>query len=290
MKFLRVTILTITALLLLVSCEGFRSNWHNSDRKVAKVGKDVLYESDILPLLPDGISSEDSAAMVRQYVNTWALSRLKVKKAEEQLSKSEKDVSAQVEEYRNNLIGFRYEKLFIEERIDTVVTEQEIENYYKEHKESFITSSSVVKARVVHLASKSSYYSMIRDMLDVTSPEDVSSLEELCFFSADRYNDFGKDWTDISTFAREVGSDAESLEADIRRGDYFTREIDGSTVMVQIMEKVVAGEVSPLEFNKSRIKETLISRRKQELLSTLERDLLEEAAGNNTLKIYSYDE
>ena len=49
---------------------------------------------------------------------------------------------------------------------------------------------------------------------------------------------------------------------------------------------MVAGEVSPFEYNVARIRETILGKRKQELLSKLEQDLLEDAHINGTLKIY----
>lgn len=265
-------------------------SYRGSGRRIARIGGDVLYESEVVKLLPEGISSEDSAAMVRQYLNTWALGKLLLLKAEEQLSKSEKDVSEQIEEYRSSLLGFRYEKRYIEERIDTAVGPDEIIRYYEEHPESFTTASSIVKARVVKLSASSPYYDMIRNMMNVTDERDVANLEELCFSSADRYADFDNNWVGISEFAKEAGIDADILEEDISRSRAVEKKVDGKTVLIYVLDRVAPGAVSPLEFNEERIKEALLSKRKQELLQKLEQDLLEEATGNNHLKIYSYDE
>ena len=108
------------------------------DRRVARIGQEVLYESDIVRLMPEGVSSADSATMVSRYINTWALGRLMLLKAEEQLSKAERDVTAEVEEFRSTLLGFRFEKRWIEERLDTTVTLEEARLYYEEHPSSSI--------------------------------------------------------------------------------------------------------------------------------------------------------
>ena len=63
-------------------------------------------------------------------------------------------------------------------------------------------------------------------------------------------------------------------------------KFNDSNYLIFIEEKVDAGEVSPFEYNVARIRETILGKRKQELLSKLEQDLLEDAHINGTLKIY----
>ena len=96
-------------MLLVAGCSFIEKRGRSlQDRRVARIGHEVLYESDIVRMMPDGVSSADSAAMVSRYINTWALDRLLLLKAEEQLSKAERDVTAEVEEFRSTLLGFRF--------------------------------------------------------------------------------------------------------------------------------------------------------------------------------------
>jgi hypothetical protein len=52
-----------------------------------------------------------------------------------------------------------------------------------------------------------------------------------------------------------------------------------------VLEYIKPGEVTPFEYNSEKIKEIIISRRKQELLLNLQRDILNDALDNNKLKI-----
>ena len=164
------------------------------DRRVAKIGQEILYESDIVRIMPDGVSSADSAAMVSRYINTWALDRLLLLKAEEQLSKAERDVTAEVEEFRSTLLDFRFEKRWVEERLDTTVTLEEARLYYEEHPSGSIFPYPLVKARVIRISTGSPYYETVKGAYTVTSEQDVADLKELCYSSAERYTDFGGEW------------------------------------------------------------------------------------------------
>ena len=62
------------------------------------------------------------------------------------------------------------------------------------------------------------------------------------------------------------------------------------TNVIQVLDYVEPGEVTPLEYNEEKIREIIISRRKQELVSNLQRDILNDALNNNKLKITEENE
>lgn len=276
----------LTALLVLTSCEQIRSSWHSHDLRIAKVGSEVLYESDLKGLIPQGASPQDSSVMVEQYVRSWALGRLMLRKAEEKLPKNEKDVSEQIEQYRRELLAFRYEKYYVEEKLNTQVSEEEMLSYYQENENSFIFPYSVVKARVITILTKSPYFDMIKNTYMVTDRSGIEELEEVCYTSAEKYNNFGGAWVPASALAKELRMDVGTCESLIAKGCSIVREEGIFTLFAFIESRVEPDRVSPFEYNKGRISESIISKRKQELLNKLERDLLIEAKDNKILKIY----
>ena len=92
---------------------------------VAKVGDHKLFRSQLDNYIPGGVSASDSAALARQYINAWAEDLLLLDMAEEQLSEAEKDVSAELERYRQTLLKYRYEQLYVDQRLDTLITDEE---------------------------------------------------------------------------------------------------------------------------------------------------------------------
>ena len=114
----------------------------------------------------------------------------------------------------------------------------------------------------------------------------MAELRELCYSSAERYTDFGGDWVPLSQFAKELGTDIETCTREVLPKKSCEMKFNDSNYLIFIEEKVDAGEVSPFEYNVARIRETILGKRKQELLSKLEQDLLEDAHINGTLKIY----
>lgn len=278
----------IAAVLLASSCSTFLS--HYGDRKVASIGRDVLYESEVVKLLPENVSPEDSAQMVRKYVNIWAKSKLMLLRAQKELSKADRDIDDQIEDYRRNLLEFRYEKAYIEANLDTVVADAEINGYYQEHAANYVFPYAVVKARVARISPKSPYYEMILGDFTAVEEEAVSSLEEMCYNSAEYYTDFNGKWIPVSTLAKEIDEDPLICGDQIARKSFFEKKDETTSYLVFVSEYVAPDELSPVEYNSDNIRETIISRRKQALLAGMEQELLENALVDKTLKIYEYDE
>ena len=268
--------------LLATSCSLFQSRGD----VLAKIGKDVLYKSEVAKLVPPGTSPEDSAYMVDQYVQNWALVRLKTLKAAEQLTPDERDISKEIESFRNDLLSFRYEKMFMESRIDTVVSRDQIEAYYEEHPQSFKYDYPVVRARFIVINVRSPYYSQIKELYKSKDEDKVAELAELSRSYAERYEDYGGRYVSIPQLAKDVGMMVSDLEEISAKQSSYILEGEQKNTLIFFIDRYAPGELTPLEFNEEKIKDAIISIRKQEILSKLEQDLLKEALENKKLQIY----
>lgn len=255
---------------------------------IAKVGNKTLYRSETDKIIPKGISPQDSVALVRQYINSWAVKQLKVLKAEQELPKQERDVEKQLEDYRTQLLAFRYENMYITQRLDTLVSENLMMEYYEEHKETFTATEGIMKGRMLKLSNNSPNLKVIsRQLLKKESVSETGDddMEEFARSSAYAYNNYNNNWVGLNVVAKETGADIDKLTAALTKGTIYNQKDSLYTTMVQSLEFVAPGEVAPFEFYKDKIKEIIISKRKQDLEAALQRDILNDALNSNVLKI-----
>lgn len=255
---------------------------------IAKVGNKTLYRSETDKIIPKGISPQDSVALVRQYINSWAVKQLKVLKAEQELPKQERDVEKQLEDYRTQLLAFRYENMYITQRLDTLVSENLMMEYYEEHKETFTATEGIMKGRMLKLSNNSPNLKVIsRQLLKKESVSETGDddMEEFARSSAYAYNNYNNNWVGLNVVAKETGADIDKLTAALTKGAIYNQKDSLYTTMVQSLEFVAPGEVAPFEFYKDKIKEIIISKRKQDLEASLQRDILNDALNSNVLKI-----
>ena len=259
--------------------------------RVAKVGDNVLYLKDIRGLLPAGVSPEDSAAMVQQYINTWALAHLKALKAQEVLSAEEKDVKAEVEDYRNNLLKYRLERKVTEMELDTTVTDDEMRLYYEEHSQNFKYPYIIAKASIITLSQGSPNYDSVKKDFAASGSEEEDQKRAMCASYAERVEDFGGLWVPMPTIAKAVpGLDAESCETIFRSGNHYIKVGDGKDYFIFLTEKVPVGRLAPYEYCRQTIKDAILINRKQDILTKLEQDLLQEGIESEKLKIYNVEQ
>ena len=102
-KFKGISLIIMIVLPAVVSCRAI-SSFLSNDEVFAKVGKEKLYRSDLEKVVPKGISPQDSSRLASQYIFSWASDRVYLTIAEQQLSKSEKDVARELEDYRKSLL------------------------------------------------------------------------------------------------------------------------------------------------------------------------------------------
>ena len=284
-KYLRSIAIMMIVLPALSSCRAISSFLAN-DEIVAQVGQEKLYRGDIDKVIPRGMEPEDSVRLARQYINSWASDRVYLKIAEQQLSKVEKDVTSELEDYRKSLLKYRYEQLYVNERLDTAVSQEHIEEYYQGHLDKFILERPIVKARFLHIAADSPSLKPIRKRMASTEVDDLIEADSLAFSSALKYTTWSDRWIDAAVLAREYVMDYADVLACMNKGWIEVVDTAGQMKLTFISELIPRGDAAPLEFCEGKIKDIIISARKQELIMNLEQDLLNDARENGQYIIY----
>ena len=269
----------------LSSCRAISDLLHNGE-VVAQVGKERLYRSDIDEVVPKGISVEDSIALARQIIDVWASDRIYLAIAEEQLSKAEKDVSRELEDYRISLLKYRYEQLYVNERLDTAVSDDKVEEYYESHKDNFRLDRPLVKARFLRIHTESPMLETIRKKMNSSDANDLLEADSLAFSSAMMFTTWKDQWQDVIVLAREMGMPYDAMLGQLKNGWVRQDDTTGVTNLAYVSAMVRTGEHAPIEYSADRIKDIIISTRKQALISSLEQDLLKDAHENGKLVIY----
>lgn len=283
-------IVIITAILgivlpALMSCRAI-SNFLHDDEVVAEVGTEKLYRSDLDAVIPRGTSPEDSTRLAVQYINTWASDLIYVSIAEQQLSKADRDVSAELEDYRKSLLKYRYEQLYVNERLDTAVSDENIQAYYEKYQDKFVLGRPLVKARYLRIHTDSPGLEPIRKKMGSSEVDDLVEADSLAFSAAMRFAAWNNEWIDVAVLAREFGMSYESMLGLMKDGWIRQDDTLGVTSLAYVSEMMKKGELAPIEYSAPQIRDMILSARKQNLITVLEQDLLDEARENGQFVIF----
>ena len=253
---------------------------------VARAGDHKLHLSELEKYIPQGVSPEDSTKLARQYIDAWAQELLLLEMADEQLSAAEKDVSKELEDYRRTLLKYRYEQLYINQRLDTLITPEEVSSFYTENSGLFRLERPIVKARYLLIPADSKSIRKLRALMSSENEADLTEAASLASTIAIKYVDQADTWTDALSLAREMGIDYQKLLSGIHNQFMEYTDEDGILHLAYLAELVPEGKTAPQEYCEERVRDLILSARKHALEVSLEQDVLEDARKNNKYVIY----
>jgi len=279
------TVIILLAIFLLAGC---RNNNNTTKRiAVAEVGKVILYYDEMPQLIQRGINEADSAAVIQNYINKWAKRELLLQKAEENLSPELKDeIAQQLEETRANLVIYQYQRQMMLEKMDTVLTETELENYYAANEKSFILSSNIVKALFIKLPVETLDLDKIRLLARSNDQNDLQQLESYCYQFAEKFDDFNEEWVPMDRLSVELQEDIENEENFLKRNTFFETSDSISVCLISIRDYRLRSTLAPFEYVKDDIKRIIWNTRRFEFIQSLENGIYNEALKENSFKIY----
>ncbi len=256
------------------------------DAVVARVGPHRLTRSELADYIPAGVSSEDSLGLAQQYIKAWAEELLFMDLAESRLSDDEKDVTKELEEYRRTLLKYRYEERYINERLDTLISDEEVRDYYQAHKDKFLVDRPLLKTRYMVIPAGSRNLRKLKELMASEDVVDAVAADSLAFTAAIKYVDSSDNWMDAILLARDLGTDEVSMMKALRGRFIELKGDDGNLRVAYVVDIVQKGSPAPLDYCAERIEDIILSARKHELVSGLERDLLNDALGKGKFVIY----
>ncbi len=243
---------------------------------VASVYNRELHRSDLEGLVPAGLSSEDSIAVVKNYVEQWIRQAVILAKAEKNVKT---DFSRELQEYKNNLLAYAYERQIIDQLLDTLVTDAQIREYYDEHKTDFQLKSSIVKAVYLAAPVKSPAVPKIKKIVQKGNftDSDVMEFEEIAARNGFAGYYDATSWIPFVTLQTAIHITAYNEQSFLRQHNSIAFSDDTLFYAARILDYKVTDELSPLDVQRDNIRAIILNHRKIDILNKLQSDLLKEA-------------
>ncbi len=265
--------------LLVFSCR-------NGDEPVTlvQVGEKILYEHQLHELLPPNLTKADSSLWAEDYITKWVRKQLFVQQAEANLTESQKDVREELEEYRQSLVSFRYKNEMVNQKMDTIVTHDQIMNYYNEHKDQFFLNQDILKAIYIKMPMEVAEPDVLRSLCN--DPGKVSELDEYCISYAKRYDKFDDNWVVAKLVFENIPEEIKDPESFLRRNKFIETKDRDYYYLVCIRDFRFIGQPAPIDYVESQVKNLILNARKSEFLKKLEEDVYQDGIEKKRVKIF----
>ena len=253
---------------------------------LARVYDDYLYESDLKGLVTAGTLPKDSLLITKNFIENWVRQRLVIQQAEKNLTSSQLDFTRQLDDYKNSLIIYTYENELVRQKLDTLITDDETQDYYDANQQNFLLKDNIVQIQYVKLPLKSAISKQIKKLLSSDDPDDKNKLSELCEKNAADYFLDSENWLLFNDLLKQIPVKTYNQEEFLKNHRDLEYQDSMYVYLVRFKDFKIKESVSPLNFEKQRIRDIILNKRKIELIGRMQDDIFSNAQKKNVFEIY----
>jgi hypothetical protein len=262
---------------------------HSSgDIILAKVGDKYLYISEFSGNILPNIGKTDSIQLINSFVDNWVRQEILLQHAIKNLPDSLKDFRKQLKTYENNLIIYEFKKRLVDIRLNVEVTDKEIMDYYKTHTADFELKENIVRFAFIKIPVQSNRVALARKHMKDYSDFDShkAAVDEFCKKNATDFFLNSDAWTSFNEMAKRVPIVTFNQELYLHNNNFIEIKDFNHWYFINIIDFKIKEQISPIDFEREKIKNIILNKRKIELFKKLEEDIYNAALENDKIEIY----
>jgi len=254
--------------------------------KLAQVGEKFLFMDELIDEVPFGLSKEDSASFVDQFVEKWTKEEAILQRAKHELPEDALNVEKQLKDYERSLILYAYEKELIKQQLDTVVSAKEIQDYYQKNQENFKLQDYIVKVFYLKAGLDAPKLDEVRKWYKLSKEENVESLLSYAPVHAVNYYYNEENWVYFDDVLKVIPLTDINKPSFIRNKRKITFQEGEFVYFLNIMDYKLKDAVSPLSLESEKIKSIILNIRANELKKKIREELHNEAKRSQSIKTF----
>ena len=172
------------------------------------------------------------------------------------------------------------------QKMDTLISDEELENYYAANENTLKLTSNIIKALFIKLPAETPNLYRIKLLARSDKQKDLQELESLCYQFAEKFDDFNENWIALDRVSLELGFDISDQENFLRRHTFYETSDSSSVYLITINDYRLRGSLSPFEYVRDDIKRIIWNNRRIEFIKDLENGIYDEALNETRFKIY----
>ncbi|WOC39910.1 hypothetical protein [Polaribacter sp. HL-MS24] len=250
---------------------------------IASIFDDELFVDDIRNLVPKNISKEDSLVIVKNMIHNWGVKKIMLKKSlDNNTSQENAKINNLVENYKQSLLINNYKEQLIKQQLDTLISDEEVEQYYELNKQNFKLNEELLKIKYLHFKKDLINKKEIVSLFKSDEIEDLEALEKhQLTFNSFQLND--SVWVALDNILLKIPFSREIL---LKKTKFIQKQDSLSLYLVTVKDVLKRNDLAPMSYIESTIKQLILHQRKIELIRKIEQIIVKDAIQNKSFKIY----
>lgn len=267
----------------LASC----SNGDEKGKLLATVGDKDLYQADLNYLFAENrYSYEDSIALVNEYTNTWVKEQILVNEANKMEKVNHEIIDIRVENFKNDLLIQELENTLVKERLDTVISDEEIRAYYQQNEKEFQLNDYLVKVLYLKIPFDAPDIEKIAQAYKLSNEGDLEEIQIYAKIYASNFYYDAENWIYFDDLLKEVPLQDINKDKFILKRSKTRFEEGGFYYFLNIIDYKLKNSISPLSFEEENIRQRIMNIRIKELREQVKNEIITKAYAEDNIQIY----
>lgn len=267
-----------------LSCSGDKSN----QQILASVNNEVLYVDDVKNIFPgNGLKYEDSIAILKAHVKRWITESILMEHGKNNMPDISGMVNRKSEDYKRALYIYEYERYYVRQNLDTVVSLAEMQNYYKDNARDFALRDYIIKVMYVRFADDTKDLDKVKGWMRSGKNEDLLKVEEMARAYAENYFDGHDSWIYLDDLLREVPAKIEDKTQFLKNNTFIEVKDEGYSYYVLIFEYKLKDDLSPFQLEQNNIRNRILHTRSAALVEKMRQDVITKGYDQMDIKEYA---
>jgi len=277
--------LAILNLLLFLSCNYLTQD--DSIIPIARVNDSYLYNEDIIDLISENTTKEDSTLIVNNFINRWATKQLLIDQSMINLSQEKQDFfNEMVSQYKTDLYTEAYKSSIISKQLDTVILKKEYEDYYNLNKRNFKSNDELLKVRYIQVDKNFLDLKVLEKKIKRYDSIDKKDLTNLSIkFKSFNLND--SIWIKSNVLIGRLPVLKEENLKVLKKPNYTQLQDSLGVYLIKIEATLKTNDIAPLSYVRPTIEQIILNKRKQDLLKKIQKDITIDAIKNENFEIFT---
>ena len=174
----------------------------------------------------------------------------------------------------------------IQQKLDTIVSETEIKDYYNQHEDIFLLKKPILKISYIKLPQTAPKLETVKKLFVSKDLRDRDLLEKYCFKYSPSFSLLDTNWHYVDDLEKYLPMEKLGEDNFQRLNRIFQISENNTLYLLILRDSKFKDSLSPLNFERENIKSMILNQRKLKLISQMEREVFREAQKNNELEVY----
>lgn len=270
------------SIFLAIGCQ----NKSKDSKTLAKVYSAVLTDKDLNIELNKQNGVVDTAKFKKIFINNWIENQVQLYNAKSIKLDEQEVIDSKTENYKNQLLKHYFQNKLIKERLDTTISDAEVNIYFENHQSDFQLKGYLVKVLYIKVASDAPELEKIASWYKLRNESDKNNIIQYAGLYASNFYFDQNNWIYFDEITKEIPLSDINKDRFITKKSKIKFQENDYYYFLNITDFKLKNAPSPIEFEKNNIKNRILNSRVLELRKTISQELIQKANNENAIKKY----